>query len=230
MSEEKEDNLRQAKPTDAPIAARTQIMRAAEKLFAEKGLHGTALREIALASNAAISLITYHFKTKEDLFRAVTNENAARIMKVRQGLLDSLEARYAPDSPPLSDTLNSMIRPIFLMKEQDPDIWDNYLRIFLREMGSDIWQESMGTNISITMKRYAAVLRRTIKGMSRSDALLAAIFTFMAIRLSSSRDMAVIVGEDLIKDWSDEALEERLTRMLTAAVAALASPPSDPAA
>ncbi len=52
---------------------RERISKAAREAFAEKGFLGASTREIARRANANQGLITYHFHTKEDLWRAAVD-------------------------------------------------------------------------------------------------------------------------------------------------------------
>ena len=52
-------------------SARDKILDAAEMLFAEDGLHGVSMRQIAVAAKVPIGLIGYHFGSKDGLYRAV---------------------------------------------------------------------------------------------------------------------------------------------------------------
>lgn len=53
--------------------SRDEILKAAIKLFANRGFHETSMAEVARAANVSKALIFWHFKTKEDLFLAVLN-------------------------------------------------------------------------------------------------------------------------------------------------------------
>ncbi len=53
--------------------SRDEILKAAIKLFANRGFHETSMAEVARAANVSKALIFWHFKTKEDLFMAVLN-------------------------------------------------------------------------------------------------------------------------------------------------------------
>lgn len=54
-------------------ATRERIVQAAAEAFAEKGFHGASTRDIAQRAGANQGLITYHFRTKDDLWRAVAD-------------------------------------------------------------------------------------------------------------------------------------------------------------
>lgn len=54
--------------------SRTALLTAAEKLFAEKGFAATSIRDIARESGLNLSLISYYFGSKEQLFAALMEE------------------------------------------------------------------------------------------------------------------------------------------------------------
>lgn len=57
-------------------------MAAATPLFAEKGLNGVSVREIAAAAGVNLSMISYYFGGKEGLYSAVLNEQFAVFRRV----------------------------------------------------------------------------------------------------------------------------------------------------
>ena len=50
------------------------VLTAATRLFSQKGLHGTSLRNIEEASGVSKGLIMHHFQTKENLYAAVQDD------------------------------------------------------------------------------------------------------------------------------------------------------------
>ena len=73
------------------------ILDGARRVFSEKGLHGTSLRDLEEASGVSKGLILHHFETKEYLYAAVqdlliqeyTSRMAAR-REVSKGLLEMI--------------------------------------------------------------------------------------------------------------------------------------------
>jgi AcrR family transcriptional regulator len=53
---------------------REDILRASLNLFAEKGFHGTSMRDIAREADITEGLIYHYFASKRDLFRAIIEE------------------------------------------------------------------------------------------------------------------------------------------------------------
>jgi AcrR family transcriptional regulator len=80
---------------------RQQLIRAAERLFAERGIEGVSLREINLAANQRnTSAAHYHFGSKEALIDAIFEFRRAEIGSRRDELIDAMEAAgdYSPRS------------------------------------------------------------------------------------------------------------------------------------
>ena len=55
---------------------RDDIVQASLKLFAEKGFHGTSMRDIARAADITEGLIYHYFANKRDLFTAIIEEHS----------------------------------------------------------------------------------------------------------------------------------------------------------
>ena len=55
---------------------REDILRASLNLFAEKGFHGTSMRDIAREADITEGLIYHYFASKRDLFRAIIEEHS----------------------------------------------------------------------------------------------------------------------------------------------------------
>ncbi|MFF7656353.1 TetR/AcrR family transcriptional regulator [Streptomyces sp. NPDC007983] len=88
-------------------ATREALLSAAERLFAERGVHAVANRQISEAAgqgnNAAVS---YHFGTKVDLVRAIVRRHAGQIEGIRGRLLAGIG-----DSADLRDWVACAVRP-----------------------------------------------------------------------------------------------------------------------
>ena len=72
---------------------RITLLAAATRLFAEKGLHGVSVRELARAAGMNLSMISYYFGGKESLYAAVLTEQFAtlkQVAEIRELALDPL--------------------------------------------------------------------------------------------------------------------------------------------
>jgi AcrR family transcriptional regulator len=76
-------------------ATRERIVEAAAEAFAEKGFRGASTRDIAGLAGANQGLITYHFRTKDELWRAAAG-HVFGMLRIRLG--ERLSA-HEPDDP-----------------------------------------------------------------------------------------------------------------------------------
>ena len=69
-------------------ATKARVLRAATELFAERGFHGTKVRDIAERAGANVAAGHYHFGSKRDLYVEVLRETFAQVRAVlaRAGL------------------------------------------------------------------------------------------------------------------------------------------------
>ena len=76
-----------------------QVMAAALRLFAEHGVSGVTVRQIAIAAGQRNhAVVGYYFGSKEALVRAVIAHGAKRIDHLRNKMLDQMEAAGGPNS------------------------------------------------------------------------------------------------------------------------------------
>jgi AcrR family transcriptional regulator len=77
-------------------ATRERIVEAALEAFAEKGFHGASTRDIAERAGTNQGLITYHFRSKDELWRAAADRIFGRLaerMTEQLGALASEDPR-----------------------------------------------------------------------------------------------------------------------------------------
>ncbi|HEU4608677.1 MAG TPA: TetR family transcriptional regulator, partial [Chitinophagaceae bacterium] len=67
---------------------KTEILQAAEELFAQKGFDGTSVRDIAQHANVNLAMISYYFGSKEKLLEALIDYRSS----YTAGILEELSA------------------------------------------------------------------------------------------------------------------------------------------
>ncbi|MEW2517082.1 TetR/AcrR family transcriptional regulator [Actinacidiphila alni] len=90
---------------------RTQILDAAEQLFAEHGYSGTSIRAITKLAGANLAAVGYHFGSKADLMGAVARRATEPINAAQCAGLDTLLAR-TPD-PTVGELVEAFAGPLF---------------------------------------------------------------------------------------------------------------------
>ncbi|MGE4132706.1 MAG: TetR/AcrR family transcriptional regulator [Bdellovibrionales bacterium] len=74
-------------PGLADGSARQQLLIAARRLFARRGLSGVSIRDIAQAADLNSSLISYYFESKEGLYRVCIQEIAQTSLQMTRQVL-----------------------------------------------------------------------------------------------------------------------------------------------
>jgi len=111
---------------------REQLLDAARRLFAERGVDGVSLREINRAAGQAnVSALQYHFGDRAGLLRAVLEPHHRRVDALRHALLDACEADGTADLRSLGEAL---VRPLAALLEE-PGGGREVLRILAQLLG-----------------------------------------------------------------------------------------------
>jgi AcrR family transcriptional regulator len=93
------------------IGTRERLLEVAERLFAERGVHGVSLREIgATAGQRNTGAVRYHFGSKEALVDAVFRHRMEPINARRSALLAELDA--AGRGTELRDLAEAVLHPL----------------------------------------------------------------------------------------------------------------------
>jgi AcrR family transcriptional regulator len=95
----------------APPDTRTQILDAAERLFAERGFRGTSIRAITDLAGANLAAIGYHFGSKAQLLAAVARRVIDPITAAQGAGLDRLLARTL--DPTVTELVEAFVGPLF---------------------------------------------------------------------------------------------------------------------
>ncbi|MFB7495310.1 TetR/AcrR family transcriptional regulator [Streptomyces sp. NPDC056161] len=90
---------------------RTQILDAAEHLFAEHGYRGTSVRAITTLAGANLAAVGYHFGSKAELMAAVARRVSEPVNAAQCAGLDELLAR-TPD-PSVGELVEAFAGPLF---------------------------------------------------------------------------------------------------------------------
>ena len=110
----------------ATTGVRERLVRAAEQLFAERGLDAVSLREIlAEAQVGNSSAVQYHFGDRSGLVRAVLAKHHGAVEARRHALLDQYEAVGEDDLRALAGAL---VRPL-AAELDDADGGPGYLQV-----------------------------------------------------------------------------------------------------
>ncbi|TMR28956.1 TetR/AcrR family transcriptional regulator [Actinomadura geliboluensis] len=147
--------------TAAEPTRRELILRAAERLFAIDGYHGTTMRDIAREAGVKLSLLVYHFETKENLYYSIF-ERRQYVNEERLRRLQQIEDLSAPES--LGQIIDAWIDPVLQMHANPDDIW--YARLVLREASDPSSQERnvLSTLFDPMARAFIDALKQALPG------------------------------------------------------------------
>ena len=81
---------------DRREATCAKILFVAERMFGAWGYDGVSVRKIASEADVELSLLLYHFKSKDELYRAVFEKSARAILERRHEALAAVLTNKAP--------------------------------------------------------------------------------------------------------------------------------------
>jgi TetR/AcrR family transcriptional regulator, acrAB operon repressor len=121
-------------------ATRQQLLQAAQRVFAEKGVSRTSLQDIAQAAGASRGAIYWHFKNKADLFNAMMDDAILPMEQAMQRM------GHDPAQDPLAEleqatlltirdiATNESTRAIFEIATQKVEYVDELLSVKMRHI------------------------------------------------------------------------------------------------
>jgi AcrR family transcriptional regulator len=209
---------RGADPTSREPTRRGAIVVSAGRLFAAKGYHGAAMREIAEAADVPLSLIVYHFETKQALYRAVF-DHFHEIFEARLALLKNVSDFSAPDA--LRSIVEAFVRPI--EQAQGSEEGRIYTLLALRE-ASDPEQDEHGIirdYYDPLARRFIAAMQEALPGKSRDSLVWAYLFAVSALvmRVQDPRARRLSDGES--PSAGEERKFEYLINFICAGISAI---------
>jgi AcrR family transcriptional regulator len=100
------------------VDQRRQLLDAAGRLFAERGVDAVSLRAVMAAAGTNVASVHYHFGSKEALVLALVRERSAQVAGRRAALLDAVETR-----PTLRGLAEAFVTPVAEVALGGQDAW-----------------------------------------------------------------------------------------------------------
>lgn len=195
----------------------TQLLNAAEELFAAHGYSGTSLRSIARAAEANIAAVNYHFGSKEKLFVATVQRIAKPLLEAQFHRLDQVLL----EQPTVESVLQAFLAPPLKLICQAPDNRGLIQAQFMgRCRGEPTIQPLAEKAFSESHRRFVAALKQALPDKSaaelkwRLDMVIA-----MLIRVICSANLPGA----LLQGNSSEEIDEAIAKLVQFAAAAMKS-------
>lgn len=179
-----------AKKARQSLETRERLLDAAEELFANFGLYGVTVRNVAQRAGVDSALIPYYFGSKRGMFDAVFARRAEAINEARMASMQAYEAKVG-NAVTVEGSIQAFLAPILENdRHQDPG-WRNFSALVALANNSKEWGGEM-------MSRYFDhVIHRLIELLHKAmpDAELADLYwsyqmfsgSLMVIQASTGR-------------------------------------------
>jgi AcrR family transcriptional regulator len=202
-------------PRDA-TTTREGLIRAAERLFARKGVDGTLTRELVEeAGQANDSVVNYHFGSRGGLLLAVLDRHVRRMEEQRKPALD----RLGLDAK-LPDVLDAVVAPLAdqLRTEDGRD----FLRIAAQLAGhAGVRTDELPAPVAGTaLAGQLALLTACCRDLLPEPEALERVALMITMLTAALADQARRIDEGERATLGHDAFVATLTAMLTAALSA----------
>lgn len=101
---------------ETKATTRQKILDAAEKLFSDNGFEATSLRMITSAAGVNLAAVNYHFRSKDDLVRAVYDRRLRPLNQARLEALDQYLNSLGDGQPELEAVLRAFLAPVVRLR------------------------------------------------------------------------------------------------------------------
>ena len=171
--------------------SRERILDAAERLFAEKGMRATSLRDIGAAAKANTGSIYFHFKTKAALVREVFRRRLEPLDAERLALLDACEKAAAPKAPGLEAVLDALIAPMLRLSGGGGRGATDFMRVLGRTYSESDreFQDALYEDHGHTMDRFRAALGRALPALPDDQLALRFHFALGSVAFTMASDV-----------------------------------------
>jgi AcrR family transcriptional regulator len=102
------------------VSAPERILAEAERVFARFGYDGASMRQIAEAAGVPVALVSYHFESKDGLYRAVFYRRVPAIVEQRLAGL-SIAMSEADLDRRLELIVKALVMPMLRLRARDKD-------------------------------------------------------------------------------------------------------------
>jgi AcrR family transcriptional regulator len=207
--------------------SRERILRAAEKIFAEKGLAGASVRAITSAAGVNHALINYYFGSKVALYQEVLERVSALIAAPRLRALESLRERYGEEPIPLRHLMNAYIRSFFDGYGEHESPAATWLRFYGRcytEAEDEVRETTNRTGAPIRAE-FLKELRRTLPELNQRQL----VYRLGAVigAYNFWRGSLGIMDDHLTEERSEFDLEELIDEVVEMSCAIFEVPPAE---
>ena len=147
---------------------RERILSAAEQLFAERGIDGVSMRDIAAIAMVPLALVSYHFGSKDALYRSIFTHRYEPLTEERMARLNAVDLKR-PGAATLRQIVAAFLEPILRLRKARGG---RHFAVLLAREASDPNEGRRGIlsrYLDPTGKAFIDALQRALPKHSKAD-------------------------------------------------------------
>jgi AcrR family transcriptional regulator len=203
-----------------PRGTASLLLRAAARLFAERGFDAVRTREVAAAARVNVATLHFHWRDKATLYQAVLRDCDRRFL----GFLGELEKESAQRGMSLDEQIDRWVAFSFDFLEQHPEAAQLRLRWFVQGPPDGV-PDDLAREVALL--RYAGgVVEARMALPDRDESLLIVLLVLVAglFLFSDSPAQRELLGGSVQRDPALRARVARFARDLLGRLLAPAPP------
>jgi AcrR family transcriptional regulator len=164
-----------------------QILDAAEALFAQHGLYGVTLKDVARKVEVHHTLLNYYFTDKKALFDAVFARRASVTSERRMRALEDYHAASG-GKPTVEGALHAFLDTDLDLYIEGGESWKNYAQLTAQVANTPQWgADLMDKHFDPVVLRLIDLLQQALPGCAREDIFWGYHFVTGALLLTLAR-------------------------------------------
>jgi AcrR family transcriptional regulator len=201
-----------------------RILDAAEVLFAQHGLYGVTLKEVAAEVGVHHTLLNYYFEDKKTLFDAVFARRAVVTSERRMRVLDDYAA--STDRPTVEGALHAFLDTDLDLYITGGDGWKNYAQLTAQVANTPVWgAQLMDENFDPVVLRLIGLLKRALPECAEEDIFWGYHFVSGALMLTLARTGRIDkLSGGRCKSEDFAAVKQRMASFMAAGFLAICRP------
>jgi AcrR family transcriptional regulator len=187
------------------------ILRAAERVFAQDGYHGTTMRRIAAEADVKLSLVVYHYTSKLALFVAIF-EDRQYVNEQRVAQLRAIPDLGAEDA--VEQIVAAFVDPVLALHNDPDDAW--FAKLVLREAGDPSNQNRPVLKVLFDpmAREFIDAIRAALPGKPDGFYQWAYLFSVGALTQSASEDRVANLTDKTYLEQKHDLLRSYITAAL----------------
>lgn len=197
-------------------AKEEKILLAAETVFTKSGFDGASMREIAREAGITLSLASYYFGSKKELFEQLVGRRAEVVVSHRRHLLLQERMKANPDPIPVDRLVWAYVTPFLEKAQSNEGGWRNYTTLISHTANSPQWSNLIAENYDSAAREFLSELSRTLPHADYEDLVLGLTFVVNGMMgIAARTQRSDLLSDGAVKSDDLEKTSRVLCRFLT---------------